>query len=143
MVLGLTLRKPKRRDSKDEGDGPIRASPSLPHLSSKGMEWPPDLVTEISPSEFGDITPTSATFSPLFGRLPSRQNSGKNVRSFRKSPQYSGPNAKENTGSIASIYTSQHPPTAFSRVDPVVLYTSARSKRRAPHVVPTFNIMIV
>lgn len=158
MVLGINLRRKKKEDTTDDSEKEV-PSPTLPVLAPSAFQWPSNFI-----ADSGGETPSKVQSSP--GREPIRQHSASNIpyhRPFRKDsftslpghhqPHQNGTGTIKAGGtdsqgrpSIASIYASQ-PLASFRRTqkNSTVGGTArpSRNKRRTPHVVPTFNVMVV
>ncbi|KAI0076354.1 hypothetical protein K474DRAFT_1598255 [Panus rudis PR-1116 ss-1] len=138
-------RKPKK-DAADKGPV-IRASPSLPELSSQGIPWPENLVdlSALPPSESNATSsPSQSQFkgaerttfsSPVRGTVP-----------FHK-PWSTGPGeGGGGKGTISSLYMNNnangsHPPSAFANQKGS--YKRSRPSQRRGRNPTTFNIMVV
>lgn len=147
MVLGFGSKKKKGGD-----EHVVRVSPSLPEMSTQGLSWPSDLVDaaaiQQAPFQVPARGAARVSFStPENGAIPFH-------RPFRtsiaKSPALNGngKNAGPNTGSIASLYMSSHPPTAFGAKPENRASTPRSTRSRHSHslrrrVAPTFNLMVV
>lgn len=141
MVLGLSIGRKSRKEKQDTGPV-LKASPSLPELNPGGLgRWPENLV---------DLPTLSATQD---GHQPGEQrgrkssfNSSRAIpfhKPFRAADGARSPTSSAYGGTIASMYTSAAPPSAWSRggnARPVS--TSMKSQRRVPRQAPTFNIMV-
>jgi hypothetical protein len=155
MVLGITLRRKRKEDATDDGDS-ITASPSLPDIASTDFQWPSDFIADAADDASLPVQPSDAG-SP--GREPIRQPGVSTIpfhKPFRKdSFQSNGHDeAAESVSrdqgrpSIASMYATR-PVPPFTRPpkgstpSTIVSAKQTRNKRRVPHVVPTFNIMVV
>ncbi|KAG8923121.1 hypothetical protein FRC00_006598 [Tulasnella sp. 408] len=165
MVLGITLRRKKTKD----GQAPIRLSPSLPNISSTGLsttDWPEgfDIKTikkEVHEHVPGPNSPTSTEHDYVFvnehgqsvanGKTSFQSGRG-TIRSFHRpfrpnEPTAGGGRAGERgpdmpgiRQSIASIYASLPPPSAFGNT--AGQGGKAASARRVVRVPPKFNVMV-
>lgn len=155
MVLGITLRRKRKEDATDDGDS-ITASPSLPDIASTDFQWPSDFIADAADDTSSPAQPNDAG-SP--GHEPTRQPGVSTIpfhKPFRKDSFQSNGHDEAVEGiprdqgrtSIASIYATRlvlpftRPPKR-STPSTIVSVNPTRSKRRVPHVVPTFNIMVV
>lgn len=152
MVLGITLRRKRKEDCTDDGDS-IIASPSLPSIAPTDLQWPSNFIADAAvdaatkPSDGG--SPGEPTRQPGTSTIPFHKPFRKD--SFQSSEHDEATkDASRDNGrpSIASMYASR-PVPSFTRpprrstTPTVVTATHTRSKRRVPHIVPTFNIMVV
>ncbi|KAG8929761.1 hypothetical protein FRC01_003789, partial [Tulasnella sp. 417] len=165
MVLGITLRRKKTKD----GQAPIRLSPSLPNISSTGLsttDWPEgfDIKTikkEVHEHVPGPNSPTSTEHDYVFvgehgqsvanGKTSFQSGRG-TIRSFHRPFRPNEPHAgggkagdrgPDMSGirqSIASIYASLPPPSAFG--NSVGPGGKAPQTRRVVRVPPKFNVMV-
>lgn len=153
MVLGISLRRKRKEDATDDTESVV-ASPTLPSIAPTDLQWPSNFIADGADATSGSAQP-GPVGSPR--REPVRQPGGSNVpyhRPFRKDSTASNATngtskaGKEGRPSIASMYTSK-PLPSFTRpsrgsAPPTNAVAKAvKSKRRAPHIVPTFNIMVV
>lgn len=161
MVLGITLRRKKKVETTPPVS--VRPNPSLPDITAGDLQWPSAFIDDTAGGTAsqpdGDVLQSvgSTTGSP--SREPIRQRGAINIsfhRPFRKDSFLSErqaeanhtkrDNAKGPRPSIASMYASQ-PIKLFSPAPPIPSQLSTsrpsqRNKRRVPHIIPTFNLMI-
>jgi hypothetical protein len=155
MVLGISLRRKRREDATDDGDS-IIASPSLPDIAPTNLQWPSDFIADAA-AEDTSLQPSDDAGSP--GREPIRHPAASSIpfhKPFRKDSFQSNEHddttkdASRDHGrpSIASMYATR-PVPSFTRPSKSSTPSSVvsaklptRSKRRVPHVIPTFNIMV-
>lgn len=156
MVLGITLRRKRKDDAVTDDKASVVESPSLPNIAPTDLQWPSDLITDVPGETNATAQPPTESSS---GREPIRQPGGPTLpyhRPFRKDSTTSlKTNVKPRIGqdsparsSIASIYVSMPLPSFIrppkdSAPPAAVVEKATRSKRRPPHIVPTFNIMVV
>ncbi|KAG8907706.1 hypothetical protein FRB99_002502 [Tulasnella sp. 403] len=156
MVLGITLRRKKTKEEPPV----IRPSPSLPNIAATGLsttDWPEALVDintikkEViidenlaGGTDHGHQAPYKTSFHP---------NSQPGVPSFHRPFRPAGADGDQQPGavhegtngrkSIASIYSSNAPPSSFMRSPTYpALAQKPPSIRRITRVFPKFNLMV-
>ena len=150
MVLGFGSRSAKKRAT-DPGPRVVRTSPSLPEMSSQGVAWPSDLVDIASIRQTPPQTPAQGaakvSFSTSEGNvvIPFHRPFRGSISSKSAS---NGREAVRSAGTIASLYMSHHPPSAFGGKQPIERSTTPHSARTKhshslrKRVAPTFNLMV-
>lgn len=165
MVLGLGSKSKKKSKNVDEGHRVVR-TPSLPEFSTGVLPWPENLVDiQAVRDENSPPTPQGAA-KTSFSIPPQARNAIAFHRPFRLSESSNGhtlESLKSSTGAdgqpgqggipgvppIASLFVSQHPPSAFdlharSGTYPGSGSRSAKTRisQRRAKVPPTFNVMV-
>ncbi|PFH54064.1 hypothetical protein AMATHDRAFT_842 [Amanita thiersii Skay4041] len=125
-----------RRKPKQTQIPPIRATPSLPDITSQGIPWPEDLVDiaaiRESPPPYGPQQGAAKTSFP--GALEVPIPFHKPFRTFSGRPEDGTP--------ISAMYMSS-PPSAFESRAKHTAKAGTRYTQRRARAPPTFNLMVV
>ena len=175
MVLGFVSKSTKKKTGTPASEHGLRQSPSLPQMTAQGVAWPSNLVDVASIKDDSNNTPpqTPHTYSQSSHSHSSPQTGAAKVsfafnengqavpipfhRPFRLSQsnreRASAPGKGDvKAGSIAALYMSQHPPSAFGTKpyersatpqSTQTTRTARRSHSQRKRVAPTFNLMVV
>ncbi|KAJ7175901.1 septin family protein [Mycena filopes] len=128
----------RRRPSKVEEPPRIRTSPSLPTLSSPGVQWPDNLVDsgDVDAIRQAAVHPTDTHQGAAKTSLQGPDRSAIPFhKPFRASP------GKPADGPISSLYMGGPPPNFDNRKSATP--SAARYSQRRARIPPTFNLMVV
>lgn len=166
MVLGFGSKSKKKTEADMSlSEHGLRQSPSLPQMTAQGVSWPSNLVDEASIKESPPPQSPPASHPNTAGATKVSFQFNENGQAapipFHRPFRLSQSNRDRasavgkgdvKAGSIAALYMSQHPPTAFGqkpheRSATPQSATTARTVRRShsqrKRVAPTFNLMVV
>ncbi|KAG8918730.1 hypothetical protein FRC02_002141 [Tulasnella sp. 418] len=150
MVLGISLRRKKTKEQPPA----IRPSPSLPNIAATGLSqngWPEQLVDiqSLQDSEIHEAVVISPSKTEEFGHRAPRFGPFEGMRAvpffhkpFRPAASSdAGPTSTPGRNSIASMFSTPHPPSAFNpRGGPTL--SNKPSLRRLTRSPVTFNVMV-
>lgn len=177
MVLGFGSRSTKKKaGGQNASEHGLRQSPSLPQMTTQGVAWPSTLVDVASikentppqtPQTYSSHSSPQSQQAQTVGVGAAKvsfafNENGQAVpipfhRPFRLSQsnkeRANAPGKGDvKAGSIAALYMSQHPPSAFGMKpsersatpqSTQTTRTARRSHSQRKRIAPTFNLMVV